>query len=351
MPPPQTSDAETERFLLFSAVTGLLRDVCAVVPVCLVLDDFQWADAQSVALMKHLVRTVDQGALLVIVTYRDSDLTRDHPLTGALADLRRIDGVERLPLDGLGANEVAEVMSAAAGHELDARGIALAGEVAAETGGNPFFVNEILRHLTESGALTFDDETSRWLLAGSKAVGLPESVREVIDRRVERLGDQAREVLTVGAVIGRSFDLELLAPLVDVGESRLLDLLDIAVSASVLVESADQVGRFSFAHALINEALYAALEQRGEPEYMSASRSRSRSCAARIRASASASWRVTGRRPPGQRRPTKRLSMRAVPVCKRWSGSCPTKPSSGLVRHCSCSRPNLTPTQRCGVSC
>jgi class 3 adenylate cyclase/tetratricopeptide (TPR) repeat protein len=259
LPAPQTSDPETERFLLFSAVTGLLREVCAVVPLYLVLDDFHWADAQSVALMKHLARTVDRGALLVIVTYRDSDLTRDHPLTGALADLRRIDGVERLRLDGLGAGEVAEVMSAAAGHALDSRGVALAGEIAAETGGNPFFVSEILRHLRESGALAFDEETGRWRLDGSKAGGLPESVRDVIDRRVERLGDQAREVLTGGAVIGRSFDLELLARLVDVSESRLLDLLDTAVSASVLIESADRAGRFSFAHALINEALYVAL--------------------------------------------------------------------------------------------
>ena len=102
-------------------------------------------------------------------------------------------------------------MSAAAGHELDARGVALAGEIAAETGGNPFFVNEILRHLRESEALAFDEGTCRWLLDGSKAVGLPQSVRDVIDRRVERLGDQAREALNIGAVIGRSFDLELLA--------------------------------------------------------------------------------------------------------------------------------------------
>ena len=88
LPAPQSSDPETERFLLFTAVAGLLREVAQSVPVCVVLDDLHWADGQSVALLKHVVRTVEQGALQVIVTYRDSDLGKDHPLTAVLADLR-----------------------------------------------------------------------------------------------------------------------------------------------------------------------------------------------------------------------------------------------------------------------
>ena len=104
----------------------LVRAVARAVPLCVVLDDFHWADGQSVALLKHVVRAVEEAPVHVVVTYRDSDLTRDHPLTGALADLRRIDGVERIALAGLGADEVAELVGAAAGHELDADGLALA---------------------------------------------------------------------------------------------------------------------------------------------------------------------------------------------------------------------------------
>ncbi len=259
LPAPQTSDPETERFLLFSAVTGLVQQVSETVPVCVVLDDLHWGDGQTVALLKHLARTLERGAVQVIVTYRDSELTREHPLSGVLADLRRIDGVERVQLDGLGANEVAEVISAVAGHELDEHGVKLAGEITAETGGNPFFVGEILRHLTESGTLVFDEDAGRWSIDRSKGAGLPESVRDVIDRRIERLGEQAREMLTTAAVIGRSFDVDLLSGLVDVSESGLLDRLEAAVAASILTESTDTVGRFSFAHALINEALYGAL--------------------------------------------------------------------------------------------
>jgi class 3 adenylate cyclase len=257
-PMPQSSDPETERFLLFKAVPELLRMVAASAPLCVVLDDFHWADGQSVALLKHVAKSVEQGALQVLVTYRDSDLTKDHPLTGALADLRPIEGVQRIALTGLGADEVAELLASAAGHDLDADGLALAGELAGETGGNPFFVGEILRNLTESGAIAFDEATGRWSVDRSALSSLPESVRDVIERRIDRL-DGARDVLTIAAVIGRSFDVALLVELVEMSEARLLDLLEAAVGASLLRESTDQVGRFTFEHALINHTMYQGL--------------------------------------------------------------------------------------------
>ena len=258
-PARQTSDPETERFMLFKAVTELLRAVSASVPLCVVLDDFQWADGQSVALLKHIARNLEHGPLQLLVTYRDSDLTKHHPLTAALADLRRLDGVERVALQGLHAEDVQAMTAAAAGHELDADGIALAGEITAETGGNPFFVGEILRNLSESGMVVYDEQRDRWVIDRSSGVALPESVREVVDRRVEVLGADARLTLTAAAVIGRSFDVDLLAALVDLDEVTLLEQLEAAVQASLLVESSDRVGRFTFAHALINHTLYDGL--------------------------------------------------------------------------------------------
>jgi class 3 adenylate cyclase len=261
LPPPQTSDAETAQFLLFSAVAGLVQAVCEVAPACLVLDDLHLADAQSVTLFKHLVRTVDQGALLLIATYRDSDLGKDHPLSGALTDLRKVEAVQRVALRGLDASEVAQVVAAAAGHELDQDGLVLAGQIASETDGNPFFVGEILRSLSESGTLVFDEATGRWRIDSSATLGLPESVRDVIERRIERLGEGARELLALAAVIGRSFGLELLTALTETDETRLLDQLEAAVAASVLEESTERVGEFRFAHGLIHQTLYEALGQ------------------------------------------------------------------------------------------
>ena len=258
-PAPAVSDPETERFLLFQAVAELMRTAAGAQALCVVLDDFHWADGQSVALLKHVARAVEQGALQILVTYRDSDLGKDHSLTGVLADLRRLDGVERIGLTGLEVQDVQAMAMSAAGHNLDADGVALMSEIAAETGGNPFFVSEILRNLLESGMVVFDEESGRWRVDRSSGVTLPESVREVVERRIGMLGERARELLTAAAVIGRSFEIDLLAKLVVMGEGELLDELEAAVAASLLSESSERVGRFSFEHALINHTLYEGL--------------------------------------------------------------------------------------------
>jgi DNA-binding SARP family transcriptional activator len=259
LPARQSSDPETERYLLFNAVAGLLEEVAQTVTLCVVLDDLHWADAQSLALLKHLLRALEQGSLQLIATFRDSELGKDHPLTAVLADLRRLEGVQRVVLRGLGADEVAEIMAAAAGHELEAGGVELATQIAAETDGNPFFVGEILRRLSESGALTFDERAQRWSIDTSAGIALPESVREVIERRVERLDPQAVEVLRQAAVMGRAFDVHLLAASSEVGEGPLLDYLEAAVAAQLLSESTERVGEFRFVHALINQTLYEGL--------------------------------------------------------------------------------------------
>ena len=210
-PAPAETDPETERYLLFSAVVGLLEQATIDSPVVLLLDDLHWADRPTLALLKHVLGETDGLRLLVLGTYRDTDLSRDHPLTGVLADLRREEGVERLALRGLGEHEVRSIVEAVVGHELDAIGQELAREIAEETDGNPFFVGEILRHLSESGALV-QGADGRWELAhGLEELGLPQSVREVVGRRVDRLGEDCRAVLSAAAVIGRDFDLDLLA--------------------------------------------------------------------------------------------------------------------------------------------
>ena len=161
-----------------------------------------------------------------------------------------------MKLSGLESEDVLALMEAAAGQELDGDGQALAAEIARETAGNPFFAGELLRHLTESGAIA-RHEDGHWRVVGDLSeLGLPQSVREVVGRRVERLGSDARTALSAAAVIGRDFDLDLLLAVVDLSEAQLLDLLDEAVAASLLRESAERAGRFTFTHALVEHALY-----------------------------------------------------------------------------------------------
>jgi class 3 adenylate cyclase len=192
LPSPRQSDPETERYLLYTAAAGLLEVAGEQEPLLVILDDLQWADGQTLSLLRHVVASDASMPVMVVGTYRDSDLSRDHPLTALLADLHREQGVERIALTGLGAEDVLALMEAAAGHELGEGGRALAEEITRESAGNPFFAGELLRHLTESGAIARDDG-GRWRLVGDLAeLGLRQSVREVIGRRVERLGSDAR---------------------------------------------------------------------------------------------------------------------------------------------------------------
>jgi predicted ATPase len=164
-----------------------------------------------------------------------------------------------MKLAGLESEDVLALMEALAGQELDEDGRELALEITHETDGNPFFAGELLRHLRESGAIA-PGSGGRWGLRSSIAdLGLPQSVREVVSRRVERLGEESQQILTMAAVIGRTFDVELIDLLVDSDEEELLDALETGVEASLLVESLERVGRFSFAHALISHALYDTL--------------------------------------------------------------------------------------------
>jgi class 3 adenylate cyclase/tetratricopeptide (TPR) repeat protein len=259
VPAPRETDPDTERYLLWGAVAGLLAEGSREHPIVLVLDDLHWADKPTLLLLGHVVAHGAEAHALLIATYRESELDRRHPLSDVLADLHRQQVVERIALKGLDESDIVHIMEGAAGHDLDQIGLALAQELFKEADGNPFYTGEILRHLLESGAI-FQQADGRWTVRGSLSeLALPQSVREVVGRRVERLGEKAHKALQVAAVIGREFDTELLLRLTDRSEEELLDLLEEATEASVLTESAKVPGRFSFAHALITHTLYADL--------------------------------------------------------------------------------------------
>ncbi|HET9006330.1 MAG TPA: adenylate/guanylate cyclase domain-containing protein, partial [Actinomycetes bacterium] len=175
---PVSSDPRSEEFLLFEATRAWLVELSRQQPVVLVLDDLHWASKPVLLLLRHVLRAaVAEGEgvrLLVLGTYRDTELGRNHALAGVMADVRRLPGVEQLAMAGLSAVEVAELLSQAAGHELDDDGRRLAESLHAETEGNPFFVGEVLRHLAETGMVRRQDD--RWVVARGGSVAVPEGV-------------------------------------------------------------------------------------------------------------------------------------------------------------------------------
>jgi len=255
VPKPQTAEAETERYLMFEAVTGLLAAASQQSPIVLILDDLQWAAVPELLLLKHIVRSPLPMRLLVIATYRDTELSRKHPLTAVLADLRRETGIERIAVRGLDENGVIEFVTAAAGHDLDEQQLALARLIGRDTEGSPLFIGEILRNLTESGAVTQVGE--RWVIRGDiRDLGIPEGVKEAIGRRLSRLSDETNRVLSLASVIGREFDLTLLTHIAETSVDDALDALDEAKSAALITEVAGETDRYAFTHVLMRGALY-----------------------------------------------------------------------------------------------
>jgi class 3 adenylate cyclase/tetratricopeptide (TPR) repeat protein len=255
LPPSRATDADTERFLLFAAVVGLLAMVSEQQPVVLVLDDLQWADKGSLLLLRHLAASDQPMRVLTVGTYRDTELSHGHPFLDTLAALHRQTGVSHIELAGLDDSGVLTLMEAAGGHTLEEDGVNLAHAVYRETDGNPFFVIEVLRHLAETGAI-YQDDSGRWV-AGTDLdqMALPESVRVVIGSRVGRLGPEATKVLSTAAIIGKDFDLDVLAQATSTSEDELLDILEAASAVALVREPANTSGRYSFTHALIQHTL------------------------------------------------------------------------------------------------
>jgi class 3 adenylate cyclase/tetratricopeptide (TPR) repeat protein len=255
-----STSGESDRPQMFAAVVDLLARATVRAPVVLLLDDLHWADAATTQLLRHVLTVSRALPLLVIGTFRDSEVGPDHDLADTLAVLHREHGVDRVSLRGLGDDELLRLLEQTAGHEMNDEGVALRDALLAETDGNPFFVGEMLRHLAETGGI-YQDESGRWTSTEElRTGGLPVSIREVVGHRVLRLGPETQQVLTLASVIGRDFDLDLLERVVDVDADHLVDLCDAAVGAAVLEEQTGGEG-YTFVHALIYRSLYDTLSR------------------------------------------------------------------------------------------
>ncbi len=247
LPMPFEGDPDTERYRLFEAVVGLLGEISESAPLLLVLDDLQWADRPTLLLLRHIARSPDLRRVLVLGSYRATE-AYVNAFGESLAELRRERLVTQIAVGGLTESETAELVRIRAGGNPSA---ALCRGLHAETEGNPFFIEEIVRHLKDAGVPT-DEADAREL----RRVGLPDGIKEVIALRLARLQTSSMEWLRLAAVIGRDFDLALLEQVTSLGEEQFLNALDEALAAGLVVQASRDTGRYSFSHALIRETLY-----------------------------------------------------------------------------------------------
>ena len=247
LPAAPSLEPEQARFRLFDSITTFLKSAAKAQALVLILDDLHWADRPSLLLLEFLARELKDTRLLVIGTYRDVELSRQHPLAQTLGELARQGLSERIMLRGLTKDDVARFI------EMTARVEAPEGLVTAvhlETEGNPFFINEVVRLLVADGRLGRAETTTSW------KIRIPEGVGEVIGRRLDHLSEPCNRVLTMASVMGRDFTFDALEPLTEFLGDRLLELLDEAVAARVITEVPQTAGSYTFSHNLIRETLY-----------------------------------------------------------------------------------------------
>ena len=246
----------TSQEAIIARTAAYLAALASRRPLVLLLEDLHWSDRASLDLLRVVGRGLAAMSLLLIVTYRADEVNRDHPLATLLPALVREARVTRLDLRPLDAAALADLVAtryALAGPDRDR----LVSYLAARTEGNALFVVELLRTLEAEGALRPDE--NRWILGGLAAVPVPALLHQVIDARLRRLPPAAVQALGVAAVIGQEVPLALWAAVTQTDEGALLDHVERALAARLVIETPDARG-IRFVHALIREALYVGLE-------------------------------------------------------------------------------------------
>nr|MDQ3418309.1 AAA family ATPase [Acidobacteriota bacterium] len=252
--PPGSATPDGRRYRLFEAASQLLAAASRNAPILLVIDDLHWADRGSLLLLRHIIRSTREAAIYVLITHRNDVPEWSSEFRDLVESLRREHTPTRIALHRLSDDDVRHMIEEWIGRDSP---LSLTELVARHTEGNPLFIVEMLKHLDETGALPLRQEWHGPLTLAD--IGLPEGIRQLIGRRLERLDPTTRRLLTMAAVMGREFRLSVIEALVDLGEDVVLDAMDEALTAGIVTEEADAPGNFSFTHALIREALYTSI--------------------------------------------------------------------------------------------
>ena len=264
----EPGDPAQAKLRLFEAILALLRIAAERSGLLLVLEDLHWGDASTRELLEFLTRRVRRSRILLLATYRTDELNRHHPLVPIIQGWQRSAVVQTIELAPLSAAGVAEMTSAIfEGAPVEAE---LRDFLFRRTEGNPFVLEEILKVALDRGDI--------FRTAGGwdrKAIGhlkLPETVRQGILLRVERLPQEQADILRAGAVLGRCFDYRILVAMSRHEQPAVLSALRYFVQQQLMDE--ERGGRYCFRHALTREAI---LDDLIAPE-----RERLHACAAEV---------------------------------------------------------------------
>ncbi len=247
-------DAQAQQVRQFEAAAVLVQRLTTVRPLLIVLEDAHWADSGTLAAVRHLARRTQQSRVLIVVTYRETELDAACCLPDLLHDLQRERLATRVKLGRLGREQVRRLLAVMFGLDEDEINLELLDGLYRETEGNPFFLEEVCKALVEDGQIYYADGS--WRRAPSQALQIPQSVRLTIQARLSKLPEPAQDLLRLAAVFGREFDFDTLQSASGVAEPALIEALEHASRAQIVSEVRNGHGlEFTFAHALIPSTL------------------------------------------------------------------------------------------------
>ena len=253
IPEPIGMPDQQKRRYIFQSLAEMLERAAQTSPQLLILDDLQWADESTLALLTHLVNGIGQLPMVIIGIYRDEYSDANPALARTLEELIR-QGLRPLKLGGLSKDSVAEILGGMSQRQFPEP---LVSAIYEETNGNPFFLTELYRHLIEEGRI-FDSSGQFQSDLKIDEIDVPDNVRLVIARRLERFSDLEIRALSAAAVFGQSFSFQLLAAVSQMEIDELFNVIDRAQRLGVIIPSSEGPERpFTFAHELVRQTLLA----------------------------------------------------------------------------------------------
>jgi len=256
MPPAPAENPEAARARFFEGISQFFVNVSREAPLLLLFDDLQWADPPSIRLLEFVLRTVPENRWLLLATCLEAEDDSESPLTEGLRYLRKNRLLTVVPVRRLDQGAVGEMIQRTF-QEPEATSEEFARLVHDRTGGNPFFVEEVLRSLVEVGAIYRTPE-GRWERKELGEIAIPKSVRDVVKQRFNHLDEPTKATLRIAAVLGAEFPFDLLREVAEVDEDRLLAQLEHLVETGLLEETtgSHRLLSYSFTDQQLQRVLY-----------------------------------------------------------------------------------------------
>ncbi len=258
MPLNERLDPEAEQQRLFESIVTWFGALTREGQIMLVVDDIHWSDSGSLSLLRHLARRLERRQALILATYREVELDEGLPFQQMLNEISRERLATRIKLARLSKEHTGELLATLFSEEIPPDFL---DGIYRETEGNPFFIEEVCKSLVESGELYFED--GRWQRSEMAALEIPQGIRVTIQSRLGKLSDNEQEVMQTAAMLGREFEYEMVAAVIDLNEDDLIEALERAEQAQLVEEvrrpDVPRGTRFSFTHGLIHSTLLSNL--------------------------------------------------------------------------------------------